>query len=164
MSKFTKGKKKKDGGNITTAALPDIVFMLLFFFMVATKSKENESSLMVTLPNATETGKLEDKTPTAYINIGVPTKALQKLYGSNPRIQLNDAILDAKDIGDFITGKRASIAKNYPEESIGKSKAAQMIVCLKVDKEAQLGTVDEVREELKAAKALKLNYVVNKSK
>lgn len=164
MSKFNKGKKKKDGGSITTAALPDIVFMLLFFFMVATKTRKSDASVMVTLPTASETGKLEDKTPTAYINIGVPTKALQKLYGKNPRIQLNDAILEASDVEDFITGKRASIAKNYPEESIGKSKAAQMIVCMKVDKDAQIGTVDEVREELKNAKALKLNYVVNKTK
>jgi len=165
MSKFRKGKKKGEGASITTASLPDIVFMLLFFFMVATKSKTNDSSVMITLPSAIETGKLDDKTPTAYINIGVPVKSLQKLYGKNPRVQLNDAILEASDIGSFIQNKRASIEKSFEQAQagVGRVKASQMIVCLKVDQNAQLGTVDEVREALKSAKALKVNYVVNKA-
>lgn len=165
MSKFRKSKKSGEGASITTASLPDIVFMLLFFFMVATKSRTNDTSVMITLPSATETGKLDDKTPTAYINIGVPVKSLQKLYGENARIQLNDAILEASDVGSFIESKRASIEKSFEQAQpgVGKVKASQMVVCLKVDQNAQLGTVDEVREELKAAKALKINYVVNKA-
>ena len=88
MSKF---KKKSDGGTpaISTSSLPDIVFMLLFFFMVTTKTRTNDLSISISLPSATETGILDDKTPTAYINIGVPVKALQALYGDNQRIQLN---------------------------------------------------------------------------
>ena len=60
MSKFDGGKKKKDGPAISTASLPDIVFMLLFFFMVATNSKDNEASVMVSLPSSLEKGKLEE--------------------------------------------------------------------------------------------------------
>ena len=92
MSKFDGGKKKRAEPGISTASLPDIVFMLLFFFMVATKSKDNESSVLVSLPTAVETGKLEDKTPTAYIQLGIPVKSLQKIYGDKTSIQLNDAI------------------------------------------------------------------------
>lgn len=135
MSKFTKGKKEKKGASITTAALPDIVFMLLFFFMVATKSKTSDSSVLVTLPTAVETGKLEDKTPTAYINIGVPVKALQDLYGKTPRIQLNDAIKNVQDVKAYVLEKRASIESSYDmaQPGVGKSKANQMVVCLKID-------------------------------
>jgi|TARA_B100000768_G_C11232637_1_gene355810 biopolymer transport protein ExbD len=165
MSKFNKNKKKSDGPGITTASLPDIVFMLLFFFMVTTKTRTNDLSISISLPSATETGILDDKTPTAYINIGVPVKALQELYGDNPRIQLNDAILNASDVVGFIENKRASIEKSFEmaQPGVGKAKASKMIVCLKVDQNAQLGTLDEVREELKTAKALKINYVVNKA-
>jgi len=124
MSKFDGGKKKRIGPSISTASLPDIVFMLLFFFMVATKSKDNEASVMVKLPNASETGKLEDKTPTAYIQLGIPVQSLQKVYGDKTTIQLNDAIKSKKDIRMFVDEKRASIKANYSEvdPQIGASK------------------------------------------
>ena len=166
MSKFDGGKKKKDGPSISTASLPDIVFMLLFFFMVATNSKDNEASVIVSLPSAVETGKLEDKTPTAYIQLGIPVKAMQKIYGDKTAIQLNDAIKRKEDIRLFLDEKRASIKSTYAEVNpeIGVSKAKQMIVCLKVDKKTKLGVVSEVKEELRDGSALKINYIVNETK
>lgn len=166
MSKFDVGKKKRIEPGISTASLPDIVFMLLFFFMVATKSKDNEASVMVKLPNAAETGKLEDKTPTAYIQLGIPVQSLQKVYGDKTSIQLNDAIKSKKDIRIFVDEKRASIKANYSEvdPQIGVSKAKKMVVCLKVDKKTKLGVVSEVKEELRDASALKINYIVNEAK
>lgn len=166
MSKFDGGKKKKDGPGISTASLPDIVFMLLFFFMVATKAKDNEASVMIALPTATETGKLEDKTPTAYIQLGVPVKSMQSIYGDKTAIQLNDAIKEKKDIRPFLDEKRASIKSNYSDVNpeIGASKAKQMVVCLKIDKKTKLGLVDEVKEELRDGSALKVNYIVNEGK
>ena len=164
MSKFDDGKKKRIEPGISTASLPDIVFMLLFFFMVATKSKDNEASVMVKLPTASETGKLEDKTPTAYIQLGVPVKSLQKVYGDKTSIQLNDAIKSKKDIRMFLDDKRASIKSSYPDAQIGASKAKKMVVCLKIDKKTKVGIVDEVKEELRDASALKVNYIVNEGK
>ena len=163
MSKFDGGKKKRIEPGISTASLPDIVFMLLFFFMVATKSKDNEASVIVKLPSASETGKLEDKTPTAYIQLGIPVQSLQKMYGDKTSIQLNDAIKSKKDIRMFVDEKRASIKANYSEvdPQIGVSKAKKMAVCLKVDKKTKLGMVNEVKEELRDASALKVNYIVN---
>ena len=166
MSKFDGGNKKREEPGISTTSMPDIVFMLLFFFMVATKSKDNEASVMVALPTATETGKLEDKTPTAYIQLGVPVKSLQKIYGDKTSIQLNDAIKEKKDIRMFLDEKRASIKSNYADVApeIGASKAKQMVVCLKVDKKTKLGIVSEVKEELRDGSALKVNYIVNEGK
>lgn len=166
MSKFDDGKKKRIEPGISTASLPDIVFMLLFFFMVATKSKDNEASVMVKLPTASETGKLEDKTPTAYIQLGIPVKSLQKVYGDKTSIQLNDAIKEKKDIRLFIDEKRASIKNSFKAagSEIGASKAKKMVVCLKVDRKTKLGIVSEVKEELRDASALKINYIVNEGK
>ena len=163
MSKFDGGKKKRIEPGISTASLPDIVFMLLFFFMVATKSKDNEASVMIKLPVASETGKLEDKTPTAYIQLGIPIQSLQKVYGDKTSIQLNDAIKNKKDIRMFLDEKRASIKASYSEidPQIGASKAKKMVVCLNVDKKTRLGIVSEVKEELRSASALKVNYIVN---
>lgn len=163
MSKFDGGKKKKDGPGISTASLPDIVFMLLFFFMVATKPKGDDASVMIALPSAMETGKLDDQTPTAYVLLGTPVKAMQELYGERTAIQLNDAIKEKKDIRAFLDEKRASIKETYASVNpeIGASKAKQMVVCLKVDKNTKVGFVDEVKEEFRDASALKINYIVN---
>ena len=72
MSKF---KDKGSGGTpaISTASLPDIIFMLLFFFMVTTVMREVDPLVKVTLPEATEVTKLEDKALVDYIYIGPPT-------------------------------------------------------------------------------------------
>jgi biopolymer transport protein ExbD len=164
MSKFTGGKKKKDGPGISTASLPDIVFMLLFFFMVATKSKDNEASIMIKLPTAVETGALEDNTPTAYVLMGVPKPSLQDVYGDKTKIQLNDAIKDVSDIRVFIDEKRASIKQNYPNPEIGADKAKKMVVCLKIDGETKMGDVDDVKNQLRDAAALKVNYIVKEGK
>lgn len=164
MSKFTGGKKKKEGPGISTASLPDIVFMLLFFFMVATKSKDNEASVIINLPNAVETGDLEDNTPTAYILMGVPKPNLQNVYGDKTKIQLNDAIKDVSDIRTFIEDKRASIKQSYPDEELGAEKAKKLVVCLKIDGKTKMGDVDEVKNELREASALKVNYIVKEGK
>ena len=60
MSKFNKGGKKEMPG-ITSSSLSDIVFMLLFFFMVTTQMRETENKVMVKIPEASESVKLERK-------------------------------------------------------------------------------------------------------
>ena len=90
MAKF---ERKGKGGMpaISTASLPDIVFMLLFFFMVSTVMRETTLKVQQKLPGATEVKKLERKSLVSYINIGKPRRNFQSMYGTEPRIQLNDA-------------------------------------------------------------------------
>lgn len=149
MSKFNKNKKKGSPG-INTASLPDIVFMLLFFFMVVTRIKDAELKVKVTIPSATEVAKLEDKSLTSFIFVGKPNPRMQDLYGTSPRIQLNDAIIkDAKEIPVFIQSEKAKLAEY---------KRDKMIVSLKADKEVRMGIITDVKQELREANALKLNY------
>jgi biopolymer transport protein ExbD len=161
MSKFSNNKKKKAGPGISTASLPDIVFMLLFFFMVATVSKENDLLVDITIPNAEECDKIEDKTLEAMINVGSPVSDLQAKYGAEPRIQLNDAIKDMSAIPQFIEEKRNEIKNTAPNADLGTRLAKKMIVSLKVDQEAKLGQLDDIKQELRRLNALKVNYVVN---
>ena len=106
MAKFRR-KKGKGTQRINTASLPDIVFMLLFFFMVSTTMRETEVQVKVTVPEATEVKKLEKKSLVSYIYIGRPVSHLQKLYGSEPLIQLNDKLVNEEgipyiDVQDFV--------------------------------------------------------------
>jgi biopolymer transport protein ExbD len=147
MSKF---KKKKDGGlaPINTASLPDIVFMLLFFFMVATVMREDTLKVKNTLPAADQVEKLNKKNPVAYVYIGKPSDNYKK-FGTEARIQLNDDFASVSDIAAFIAAERAS----KREELV-----PFWTVSLKVDKNANMGIVGDVKQELRKVNALKINY------
>ena len=146
MSRFKKagGKQLK---SINTASLPDIVFMLLFFFMVTTVMRETNLKVGVIVPEATEIKK--KKSLVSYIYIGKPHRALQKTFGSEPRIQLNDAFATPEDIRDFVTSEREQMDENDQK---------QMTVSLKIDKDTKMGIVTDVKQELRKASALKISY------
>lgn len=146
MSKFKK-EGKKGTPAISTASLPDIVFMLLFFFMVTTVMREVDLKVKIDQPEATEVQKLENKALVDYIYIGPPTDI--KKYGTEPKIQLNDDYATIADIRPFIEAKRAT----RDEQLVPK-----LTTSLKVDKETKMGVVSDVKQELRKAQALKINY------
>ncbi|MEM5566615.1 biopolymer transporter ExbD [Psychroserpens sp. AS72] len=150
MSKF---KSKKDNAlpAVNTASLPDIVFMLLFFFMVVTVMREDTLMVEQRLPLADQVEKLEKKYPISYIYVGKPSSGYKDL-GEEARIQLNDKFADIEDIQAFIYAERAGIAR---EELIDF-----LTVSLKVDKEANMGIIGDIKKELRKANALKINYSV----
>lgn len=150
MSKF---KSKKDNAlpAVNTASLPDIVFMLLFFFMVVTVMREDTLMIENRLPLADQVEKLEKKYPISYIYAGKPAKGYEK-YGDEARLQLNDKFADISDIQAFINAERAAIAR---EELVD-----YLTVSLKVDREANMGIVGDIKQELREANALKINYSV----
>jgi biopolymer transport protein ExbD len=142
-------KKKKATPEISTASLPDIIFILLFFFMVTTVMRKNDLMLEANTPQATELTKIKYKQATAYIFIGSPKKEHQDKYGSKPRIQLDDAIRPKESVQKFIKEKYALVPTNLK---------GQFIVSLRVDKDATMGIVSDVKQELRQADALKINY------
>lgn len=152
MSKF---KKKKDGGlpAVNTASLPDIVFMLLFFFMVATVIKEDDLMIENKLPQANQIEKLSKKKPVSYIYVGKPNQQYKDKYGGQARIQLNDKFAEPKDIAAFIAAERVPI----PEDQI-----KYLTVAMKVDSDANMGVVSDIKQELRKVNALKINYTTRK--
>ena len=148
MAKF---RKKKSGGQqaINTASLPDIVFMLLFFFMVSTTMKEVDLNVVVKPAQATELVKLEKKELVTFIYVGVPAKKYQSLYGSEPRIQLNDQFSTVADIQSYIAQSR---------DNMSEANQSKMIVSIKADKECPMGIITDIKQALRKAAALKLNY------
>lgn len=148
MSKFKKDGKKTVG-NINTASLPDIVFMLLFFFMTTTVMREVDLKVKITLPNATEAKTLEKKDLVSYIYIGEPARPYKKMFGTEPRIQLNDQFKNVADIQDFIAQER---------DAMNEADQAKMSVSMKADENTKMGIISDVKLALRRASALKLNY------
>ena len=153
MSKFKKDGKK-GVGSINTASLPDIVFMLLFFFMTTTVMREVDLKVNIRLPNASEAKKLEKKSLVSFIYIGEPSIPYQKMFGTEPRIQLNDQFKNVADIQDFIAQER---------DAMNEADQAKMSVSMKVDKKTKMGIISDVKLALRRASALKLNYSAVKS-
>lgn len=149
MSKFTQ-KGKKATPAVSTASLPDIIFMLLFFFMVVTVMREDDPKVQITKPQATETEKLEKKSLVDYINVGPP---VDLRFGTEPKIQLDDAFADVGDIPIWIEKNRE--ARHEAERPL-------ITTSLKVDKDTRMGIVTDIKQELREANALKINYSVNK--
>ena len=152
MSKF----KKKKGGDlpaVNTASLPDIVFMLLFFFMVATVMRENTLMIENKLPVADQVEKIDKKDLIMYIYAGKPSKNYEAKFGTESRIQLNDKFAEVSDIAAFIAAERAS----KREELI-----PFLTTALKVDSEANMGLVSDIKQELRKVNALKINYTTRK--
>lgn len=152
MSKF---KKKTGGGTpaISTASLPDIVFMLLFFFMVTTVMREITLKVENSKPFATEIKKLERKSLVTYVYVGKPKKDYIPQVGSEPRIQLNDAFARVNDIGQYVITER---------EAINEAERPLMTVSIKADEDVKMGLITDIKQELRKANSLKINYSTRK--
>jgi len=152
MSRFST-KKGKGSPAINTSSLPDIIFMLLFFFMVTTVMREVTLKVKTKLPQATEVQKLDKKSLVSYIYIGPPVKS--KLYGTNSRIQLNDTFANVDDIQEFVATER---------EDRDEADRKFITTSLKVDGMTKMGIVTDVKQELRKAGALKINYSTRKAR
>jgi biopolymer transport protein ExbD len=127
-------RKTKVSTNIPTASLPDIIFMLLIFFMVATVFKQF-SGLKVSLPDA---------------------ELVKKIPGSKRHVvtiwidRNNQVVCD-----DYKVDKLTNLRNVLYEKRVTDP---QIIIAMKVDKEAIMGTVNDVQQELRKADALRVNY------
>lgn len=148
MAKFKKDTKRETPA-ISTASLPDIVFMLLFFFMVSTTMREVSLMIENRMPQASQTIKLEKKSLVSNIYVGKPTSAWQGAYGTEPRIQLNDRFATLQELSAFVASERET-RKEEDRNSITNN--------LKVDKDVTMGIVTDIKQELRKANSLRVNY------
>jgi biopolymer transport protein ExbD len=148
MAKIRRDEKREMPA-LNTSSLPDIIFMLLFFFMTVTSMKEVTYKVRIQNPEATELTKLEKKSLVKYIYVGTPTDEFRKKYGSETRIQLDDAFADVSEIENYIINERSSM----PESDQGF-----MTVSIKADKETRMGIIADIKQALRRASALKISY------
>lgn len=126
---------------IKTSSLPDIVFILLFFFMVVTIIKPYEQLFVVEEPKSSEQHVVENISLIDHIHIGI--------VENEEVIQLNDAISPIAHIPDWVEDG----IRSRPEPDRNK-----IIRALHVDKAVKMGIVQEVKQELRKANALKILY------
>ena len=129
MGKFNK-TGKRGMPTLNTSSLPDLIFTLLFFFMIVTTM-------------------LEKKSLVTFIYVGKPTAEFRKKLGSESRIQLNDAYAEVDEIQAYVTNERSSMKEEDQPF---------MTVSLKIDQDTKMGIVTDIKQALRQAYALKINY------
>lgn len=148
MGRFNKtGKRGMPALN--TSSLPDLVFTILFFFMMVTSMREVTLRVQFKVPSATELEKLEKKSLVSFIYIGKPTQEYARKIGTESRIQLNDKFAEPTEVGDYIYQER---------ENMSEADQPFMTVSIKADKDTKMGIITDVKQALRKAYALNINY------
>ncbi|MEJ2050206.1 MAG: biopolymer transporter ExbD [Calditrichota bacterium] len=126
-------KKSKMKIGIPTASMPDIIFQLLIFFMVSTVLREFQG-LKVDLPEAQKIQKLPGKRHVTTIWVD----------------RFNNTVIDDRTVKN-ITDLRSIVYDKLVKDP-------QLIVSLRVDRDADMGRVTDIQQELRKANALRVNY------
>ncbi len=126
-------KKSKVNTQVPTASMPDIIFQLLIFFMVTTVLRQY-TGLKVELPEAVKIKKLPSKRHVSTIWVD----------------RFNNVVID--DVSVKNTGNLRTIVYNKIAAD------PQLLISLKVDKEADMGIITDIQQELRKANALRINY------
>ncbi len=141
---------------LNTSALPDLVFTVLFFFITVTHMRKVTLKVKYQVPAGTELTKLTKKSAVTYLYIGKPTAQMQPVAGHNTRIQINDKYADMPAVVDYVSQERKHM---QPED------AQNMTVSIKADRATSMGIIADVKQALRQAGALKINYsAISKNK
>lgn len=124
--------KHKGSAKIPTASIADIVFLLLIFFMSVTVFKQYQG-LRVELPPAKATKKIERKRIITHVWIDAQN-----------HINIDDMMVTLEQVAPVMSKK---IEEN-----------PATIVSIRADRNAKYGVVAKLLEELKKAKALRVNF------
>ena len=146
MSRFRHQKREVPGLNL--AAMPDLIFTVLFFFMIVTHMREVKPMVRYDVPQGTELEKTR-KAGMIYLFIGKPVDEKGQLLGEETRIQLNDRYVSVADIGRAINEERAKMSEDDRQH---------MVVSIRADRDTEMGIISEVKQELRKAGALNINY------
>ena len=117
--------------------------------------RDTTLKVRIKIPSATEITKLEKKSLVSYVYVGQPLPQYIAQFGNEPRIQLNDQFAKVSDIGDFVESER---------QARDEAEIPQMVTSLKVDEFTKMGIVNDIKQELRKAAALHINYSSRKSK
>jgi biopolymer transport protein ExbD len=134
---------------LNMSSMPDLIFTVLFFFMIVTHMRSTPVKVQYQMPQGTELTRLTKKSAVTYIYIGKPIGTNDSVV----RIQLNDKFADAGSIPAYIIKESGRMSAED---------AQAMTVSLKADRHTDMGTITDVKQALRQAKAYRVNYSAEK--
>ena len=151
---------------LNLAALPDLIFTVLFFFMIVTHMRQVETHVRYQLPQGTEVGQEANKTGLVYVLIGeslTPNPGLTpnpsprgegNLKGEGSEmIQVNDRMVRVDEVAQCI---------NRIREEMTEEERQRLTVCIRADRNTEMGIINDVKQQLRRAGALNIYYAAKK--
>ena len=148
MSRFRHQKHREVPG-LNLASLPDLIFTVLFFFMIVTHMRQTELKVRYVVPQGTELEKTGHKGSVVYLYIGHPVDEQGRVVSNETRIQVNDHYVSVHEIPGAIAEARDQMAS---EDRM------RMTVNVHADRDTDMGVINDVKQALRQAGALRINY------
>jgi biopolymer transport protein ExbD len=136
--------------SLNTTSLPDLIFTLLLFFMLVVNMRSVPALTQVQLPSANELQKLKEKSLLIYIVVGKPENNDAE---TNLPIQLNS---------DFTSLDAMPAQLQNIKNMIEPADRNKIVVVLRIDKNTQMGLVNDVRRILREQNLLTVYYAAEK--
>ena len=159
MSMF--GRREHEMPGLNTSSLPDLIFTVLFFFMIVTHMRQVTLKVDYRAPQGKQLTRLTKKSAVSYIYIGKPVQSLPGVSNvetdsSRVCVQLNDKLATPAEVMDYVVAEKRRMSAEDQR---------QMTVSIRADRQVPMGVVMDVKQALRQAKVLRVNYsAVEKSK
>ena len=134
---------------LNTASLPDLIFSILFFFMLVVHMRKTTVHVKYQVPMATELSRLYNNSNVQYIYIGLPVNNLGQVKGEKMVVQLNDNLTTIPEIKKYLIQLSAALP---PEQR------RQLSVSIKADRHVDMGTIMDLKQVLREANVLNVNF------
>ena len=148
MSRFRRRRPHGVPG-LNLASLPDLIFTVLFFFMIVTHMRLVQPQVRYDVPQGRQIQQDVRKSGLVYVLIGKPVDALGRVLSDEPRIQVGDRLVDVGEIGAAIDEERGRMSDD---------ERSHLTVSLRVDRDTEMGLVNDVKQALRRAGVLNINY------
>ena len=152
MGRFKRRQSNSVPG-LNLASMPDLIFTVLFFFMLVTHMRDVDPKVHYDVPQGTELTKEVGKTGLVYIFIGKPVDAQGRIVSDETRIQMGDRYVTVAEIGNEIAKER---------NEMSESDRQHLTVTIRADRDTEMGIINDVKQELRKAGALNINYSAEK--
>ena len=140
---------------LNTASLPDLIFSILFFFMLVVHMRKATVHVKYQVPMATELSRMYNNSSIQHIYIGRPINKLGKVESNKMVVQLNDNITTIPEIKKYLIQLSAILP---PEQR------KQLSVSIKADRHADMGMIMDLKQALREANVLNINFTATMSR
>ena len=152
--KFYRGRNHEIPA-LNTASMPDLIFSILFFFMLVVHMRKTTVHVKYQVPMATELSRMYNNSNIQHIYIGRPINKLGQVEGEKMVIQLNDNITTIPEIKKYLIQLSAAL----PQEQ-----RKQLSISIKADRNADMGTIMDLKQALREANVLNVNFTATMSR
>ena len=152
MSRF-KRQRQRTVPALNVASLPDLIFTVLFFFMIVTHMRDVDPTVQYNVPEGTELTKEVNKSGLVYLFIGKPVDAQGRVIADETRIQMGNRYVTVDEIGAEIEKERNRMSEDDRQ---------RLTVSIRADRDTEMGLINDVKQALRKAGALNINYSATK--